>query len=296
MRGVHRASEARCIGLWFNDVGMKLGRRIAVGRTATVYEFGSDSVVKVPLATTPDAWIVSEARVTEAIRRAGAPAPEVRGTVVVDGRQAFVSERVSGRTMWQHIVDDPTATGRWAVELAELHSRLFEIEPPTAVSGFAERTARKIDRAEMLTAVDRSEAHERLDGLPAGECLLHGDLHPANVVMGTDGPVVVDWFDAAVGVPAADVVRSWIMMQPSATTERLPHLADGRAEILEPLRRRYVESMSHYLDGVAAQDQVWLPIVAASRLAEGVHYQTKELLDMWRGRMSEESPDSETQP
>lgn len=278
---------------------MKLGRRIAVGRTATVHEFGSDSVVKVPLPTTPDEWIDSEARVTESIRLAGGPAPSVRGTVRVEGRTGFVTERIRGRTLWQHIVDEPGETRRWATELANLHAQVFEVDPPADVPRFAERTSARLESAAALSAAERAEARDRVAALPVGERLLHGDLHPANVVIGADGPVVVDWFDATIGTPAADVVRSWIMMRPSATNERLPHLVDGRAEILGPLRRWYVEAMSGHIEDLSSQRESWRPVVAASRLAEGVPYQTDELLEMWRERaevsLGNEPASAETQ-
>lgn len=38
--------------------------------------------------------------------------------------------------------------------------------------------------------------------------LCDGHLHPGNIIMGTDGPVIVDWFDVARGPPSADVARS----------------------------------------------------------------------------------------
>jgi aminoglycoside phosphotransferase (APT) family kinase protein len=38
------------------------------------------------------------------------------------------------------------------------------------------------------------------------------DLHPLNVLMSKDGPVVIDWPNAARGNPSVDVAVTWILM------------------------------------------------------------------------------------
>ena len=46
-----------------------------------------------------------------------------------------------------------------------------------------------------------------------GERLIHLDLHPLNVLIGPNGPVVIDWPNAARGDPASDVCLAWILME-----------------------------------------------------------------------------------
>ncbi len=48
-------------------------------------------------------------------------------------------------------------------------------------------------------------ACERLDVLGPGPTLLHGDLHPWNVAVRPQGPLIFDWTDAAVGHPFCDL-------------------------------------------------------------------------------------------
>ena len=45
-----------------------------------------------------------------------------------------------------------------------------------------------------------------------GGALLHRDLHPLNVLIGPDGPVVIDWTNAARGSPDVDAALSYILM------------------------------------------------------------------------------------
>ena len=42
--------------------------------------------------------------------------------------------------------------------------------------------------------------------------MLHLDLHPANVILSPDGPVVIDWTNGARGDAAADLALTWIIL------------------------------------------------------------------------------------
>jgi tRNA A-37 threonylcarbamoyl transferase component Bud32 len=55
---------------------------------------------------------------------------------------------------------------------------------------------------------------------PSGESLLHLDLHPQNVLLGEDGPVVVDWSNARPGAPGLDVAMSGLILAQVALAQR----------------------------------------------------------------------------
>jgi aminoglycoside phosphotransferase (APT) family kinase protein len=42
--------------------------------------------------------------------------------------------------------------------------------------------------------------------------VLHLDLHPLNVIIGRQGPVVIDWTGACRGDPVVDVALAWVLM------------------------------------------------------------------------------------
>jgi aminoglycoside phosphotransferase (APT) family kinase protein len=45
-----------------------------------------------------------------------------------------------------------------------------------------------------------------------GDRVVHRDLHPLNVMMTPDGPVVIDWANASAGDPAFDVADTWVLL------------------------------------------------------------------------------------
>lgn len=83
------------------------------------------------------------------------------------------------------------------------------------------RMSEEIGRKPWLAAQlgrELADLHHRLDSVPApgflagdGD-LLHLDLHPGNVVLGPEGPVVLDWASATKGDRRLDVALSWVSL------------------------------------------------------------------------------------
>ena len=62
-----------------------------------------------------------------------------------------------------------------------------------------------------------ADLHQRLHAIPYdGARLVHFDLHPDNVLLGPDGPVLIDWTNAHGGDPDADAALTWLIAETSA--------------------------------------------------------------------------------
>ncbi len=141
--------------------------------------------------------MAGEARTMEYLRGHGYPVPAV--DEVGDDGTDLVMERIDGTSMVDFMSRRPWAIRRQGALLATLHRRLHAIAPP--------------------------------DFLPpapvgSGDCFLHMDLHPLNVMIGVKGPVVIDWPNAARGDARVDVVLAWVLM------------AAGEIPLESPDRRR----------------------------------------------------------
>jgi len=162
-------------------------RLIAAGRASEIFDLGDGRVLRrFKTGGCPE----REALVMRHARARGYPVPEVLELA----EDALVLEKVEGPTMWEVASGQPSKVREHAGLLAQLHQELHEIDAP--------------------------------DGLPAvghGGRLLHLDLHPANVLLSRDGPVVVDWTNARCGDPAFDVALTWVI---GATSTGLGRLAD----------------------------------------------------------------------
>ena len=258
------------------------GQLVAVGRTSDVYAFGPDAVVKVPRPSVPAHWAADEAEFTAAVRDLGAPAPAVLDVVQVDKRDAIVFERVRGPSMWELVLDGPQNAAAFGKELADVHRQILRAGLPVAVSGLVGRMRRKINEIKQFSEAERDRALHTLEGLPRGAALLHGDLHPGNVLMSPVGPVAIDWFDAAIGHPVADVVRSSLLIRPFDSVVDRPHMPRAARPVLGELHESYVSAMHDVL--LLPSDELcrWEAVVAASRLAEEAETDESPLLALWQ--------------
>ncbi len=261
-----------------------LGELIANGRTSEVYRYGLDGAAKVLKASTPPTWASVEASITDSVRRLGVPAAEVRDVVEIDGRAAVIFERIDGPSMWQRMLDTPADIEPLVLDLVAVQNAIHAAGVPDALPGLVDRLRAKLTRAPQLSADEIVRAHTLLDQLPIGSALLHGDLHPGNVLLGNGGMVVIDWFDAAVGHPLGDVARTMLLLQGSGATD-LRHLPGTSIALAERVHDAYVRTKA---DGVAddAMLESWIRLRAAGRLAEQTDADVSGLLSMWRAGLS----------
>ncbi len=265
----------------------RLGPLVAVGRTSDVFEFGSSAVVKVPRPSVPRHWPAEEAEFTAAVRELGAPAPAVLDVVQIESRDAVVFERVRGPSMWEMILEVPHRAASFGRELADVHRRILRAGLPAAVPGLVGRMQSKIGEVTQFTDTERVDALLVVEKLPRGAALLHGDLHPGNVLMSPTGPIAIDWFDAAIGHPVADVVRSSLLLRPFDSVVERPHMPRAEPSVLRELHESYVSAMHDVL--ALPRDELcqWEAVVAASRLAEEAEADESPLLALWQGRLGD---------
>lgn len=256
-----------------------LGQELARGSRSAVFAWGRDAVAKVPFPSTPDGWIHYEALYTEAVYEAGAPAPELLGIETVDNRPASIYKRVGGSSMWEHIVQVPGSISAHARTLAELQAFLTTLVAPVSLPAMRDRLSAKIRVAARRWGASLVDA---LDAMPTQlpTRLCHGDLHPGNVIMGRDGPVIIDWFDVSRGDPTADVARTGLLLSVVRHGAAGPkHLAGAGPEIVERTKRAYLAAADELLAPDPDELRRWDAVAAVARLAEGL--ESEDLLDAW---------------
>ena len=127
--------------------------------------------------------MATEARTMEHVRALGYPVPFI--DEISDDGADLVMERIDGVSMVDAISKRPWTIRRQGATLAELHRRLHELPAP-----------------DWLRPAPCGE----------GDRFLHLDLHPLNVMVTKQGPVVIDWPNAVRGDPNVDVALTWALM------------------------------------------------------------------------------------
>lgn len=151
-----------------------IGPKLAEGRDSEIFEHGPARVLRV---ARDGRSLVGEAEIMRYVRSHGYPCPDVHDA----GEGYLVMDQLEGKTMLDDAV--PFRIGRNAKLLAGLHEQLHRIPAPPGI---------------------------REAPVP-GDRIVHRDLHPLNVLMTADGPVVIDWANASAGDPAFDVADTWVL-------------------------------------------------------------------------------------
>jgi aminoglycoside phosphotransferase (APT) family kinase protein len=268
------------------------GDVVARGSRSVVHAYGRGAVIKVPKPATPASWIRAEAEYVEAVRAVGAPAPSLLGVEQVFGRPASVWERVEGPSLWQEVVDRPDRSADVGRRLADVQLALFELLPPVTLPDQRDRLISKIRLSAANLDASLGVALELLPARTGTPRLCHGDLHPSNVIVSRDGPVIVDWFDASRGDRVADVARSSLtLLAHGATTPS--HLPGSDPRTLGVLTQAYLSRLQESLDFSPGLLSRWQAINAAARLAEGMP--PEPLLEVWRRSAWAQGSAAETQ-
>lgn len=186
--------------------------KLAAGRTAEVYAWGDDHVLKLFQPGFPLAYIALELKNARSAHALGLPTPSDAGHVEWRQRSGIVFERVDGPTVYeliQTVGADRAALGRKFFDIQQsIHRRNFsELLPLQA------KLAERIRLAKGLPQTLKAEAIDKLLRAPLSDTVCHGDFHPMNVIMAASGPVVIDWMDMSRGNPAIDIMRTLIYLR-----------------------------------------------------------------------------------
>ena len=237
-----------------------LGEKIGEGASADVHAWAPGQVVKLfkPGVSRRLSW--HEAHMTDAVFAAGAPAPQLFGVVILEGRLGIVLQRFDGPTLLQLTRTGAVTRGQAGAILASLCRAVHKTPSPPEVPSLRGWTDAWLRSASgRLPAPIAPGIRALVERLQPGDELCHGDLHPGNVIMTAEGPRLIDW-SGTVRAPAAwDLAVSHILL-----TEIAPEIAD------DPERPRAVNAaaQSEYarLTGLspaalAAAIESYLPIV-----------------------------------
>ena len=203
-----------------------IGPKLAEGRDSEIFEHGPGKVLRI---ARDGRSLVAEAEIMRYVRSRSYPCPDVDDA----GDGYLVMDRLEGPTLLDVVGRPPYPLRRSGHLLAELHDRLHAIEAPPGM---------------------------QLAPLP-GDRVVHRDLHPMNVMMTADGPMVIDWANASAGDPAFDIADAWVLFACG-----VPPMS-GIDRLIVPIGRRILlRSFLSRVDATAARRAI--PAAVEHRLAD----------------------------
>ncbi|KLN33163.1 hypothetical protein FB00_19180 [Cellulosimicrobium funkei] len=207
-----------------------LGAPLFSGADADLYAVGADRVLR---RSRSGADTVGTAEVMRHVRAAGFPAPRVHAATDGD----LTMELLRGPTLLQSILGGRTSLAGSARILVALHDALHAVPPPAP--------------DEPAYAALTAPSFAALDAPAAGSpCVVHLDLHPANVVLTADGPAVLHWTNARLGPAGLDLAVTAVVLAEVAADED-DELAPGARVLLDAFLHLADPVLLRHLDAAA---------------------------------------------
>lgn len=137
-----------------------------------------------------------------------------------------------------------------------------------------------ISRATYLTQEEKQFIYKVLDKLPTKNSICHGDPNPGNFLIRDGKPVIIDWMNATIGNPAADIAEYIILMKyailPPETPNSIVNFFNvARGFILEIFLDEYMKLSDMEYEEI---DQWMLPVMAGKLSADGICDEEKKVL------------------
>lgn len=251
---------------------------IAQGRTAEIYVWDDQHVLKLYRDWCPSDWVEYEARIAGAIHEAGIPSPAASEIVEVNGRRGLVYERIEGISMLEDMNARPWMLLKHARALAELHVKINQ-KSITGLPAYKDRLRYDINNSSHLSADLREKVVAMLDNLPDGKNVCHGDFHPGNVILTKAGPIVIDWMTASTGSLWIDVARTSLLL--SIGPKGAGKLVNPIIKMAIRLYHQAYLNRYHVLvpDTKNGLDR-WAPVIAAARLNEDILPEREALIEI----------------
>lgn len=178
---------------------------IAKGNTAEILEYNENQICKLFNLGYPKMYVEHEFDNAKKVCQLGIKTPRPFELICEDGRDGIIYEKIIGKTLSSSArnarEEELTA---WIKAFAGIHKELlsYHIDSVMDYKDFLK-----------LFAEDSIELIRKIDALEDGDCLLHGDFHPANLMLNSDNQlVVIDMMNICKGPAIYDVARTYYLL------------------------------------------------------------------------------------
>lgn len=254
-------------------------KKIAEGREAEMFEWEGRRVLRLYRGDFFRGAQREQARLLRIARECGVRVPAEYGLIEIDGRPGIVLERLDGPDLLTELGSKPwllfQVGGIWGRLHAQINSKVapLELEPTRS------RYRRIIENSPLVPDELRPRAIARLETLPDGDGLNHGDLHPANIMRTNGDFATIDWSNTTRGPAEADYIRSYMMCTLGELPPGTPWMIRTFARFgRKVLRVRYSSAYRSVLKPDAAALEAWRLPVLVGRLSEGIEVERPALL------------------
>ncbi|MCD7997345.1 MAG: phosphotransferase [Clostridiales bacterium] len=179
------------------------------GNTAEVFDYGNKRVCKLFYEGYPDKYVALEFRNSKEMYKNRIKIPKPFQMITIENRKGIIYERIDGKTLLNIMMENETNL--------EEYLNIFVI---LQLDFLAHHTKNVLSYKEYLIAILKNKKinnqviFNTINSLPDDDCLLHGDLHPNNILIMSDGtPVIIDFMNVCRGPAVYDIARTYFLIK-----------------------------------------------------------------------------------
>lgn len=188
---------------------------LGAGGTGAVYRVTPEEIVKVNYNPATDAEMIEEKEKSQAAFVLGVPTAISFDTVDCgEGRKGVVYETIKSTTLGEMLEADPSQceslVNAYIKALRTINS-IHTDNPifPSAIDFYIDC----IEKAKPFYTEEEMAMLQRVvDAMPQGDCLVHGDAHPKNLMLQGDEMMWIDMAMVCVGRPIYDIISLACML------------------------------------------------------------------------------------
>lgn len=179
------------------------------GNAAEVFAYGNERVCKLFYEGYPGGYIALEFQNSKQMYKNRIKIPKPFQVITIEDRKGIIYERIDGKTLLNIIMENES-------NLDELLNIFVNLQ----LDILAHHTKEVLSYKEYVIAnlknkkINNQEIFNTINSLPDDDCLLHGDLHPNNILIMSDGaPIIIDFMNVCHGSALYDIARTYFLIK-----------------------------------------------------------------------------------
>lgn len=187
-------------------------KKIGTGRTAEVYDYKDDKVLKLFYPAFSTNIIEEEHLISKEISNTTSLAPKVFNIVHIRNRTGIVYEKIEGEMLSDYLSGNIINTRRIIRKFAQTQKRISDINVEN-IPNHTDKLRQKILSSCLLSDTEKEIVLKYLSIINNNE-ICHGDYHPENVFVDQDYNFkVIDWANMCVSNKYLDIARTYYLIK-----------------------------------------------------------------------------------
>ena len=207
---------------------------IAKGNTAEVFDYAKGMICKLFYVGYPVESVKVEFHNATLLYELELPVPKCYEQIYINNRHGLLYEKIEGTDLINYLMDK-TKYSMVVSTLANIHKELLNHECKLLPT-YKDFIRKTIDDKDINFI-------SHLDELPDGNTLCHGDFHPGNIMIDSNGRIkVIDFMNLCRGPREYDIARTYYLVGYSKLPQEINNIENFQT-MREIFAKNYLDEM-----------------------------------------------------